>query len=107
MKVEQIIKQVGGRRAICGLTGVTESLISHWIKQNYISSHWIRFFIALKPELDWPDLLHGNTSEYTDLMNHDHVIRTRVARLGRLRLKVSRLRRKCSELVAAPADEQA
>ncbi|KWN78346.1 hypothetical protein WM28_10690 [Burkholderia ubonensis] len=105
MKVEQIIKQVGGRRAICGLTGVTESLISHWIKRNYISSHWIRFFIALKPELDWPDLLHGNTSEYTDLMNHEHVIRSRLASIHRLRSRVKRLKQEHEQLVGAPADQ--
>jgi len=101
MKVDAIIRQVGGRRCITGLTGVSESLISHWIKQQYIPSHWIRFFIALKPELDWPDLLNGNTSEYTDLMNHEHVIRSRLSQLARLRKRVKQLKEQHAQLVGS------
>ncbi|WP_423396060.1 hypothetical protein [Burkholderia sp. LMG 21824] len=105
MQVLRIIKEVGGRPAIVRLTGLHVSLISHWIKQDYIPSHWIRFFIALKPELDWPELLDGNTLEYTDLMNHEHVIRTRLSQLSRLRKRVKKLQAVAAQIV--PADELA
>ncbi|WP_448167709.1 hypothetical protein [Burkholderia ambifaria] len=99
MKVDRIIKDMGGRRCVKGLTGISESLISHWYKRQYIPTHWIRFFIALKPELDWPDLLNGNTSEYTDLMNHEHVIRSRLTQINRLRKRVKQLKQEHAQLV--------
>lgn len=106
MKVGEIIDGIGGRRAIQGLTGLTPGQISHWIKRDYIASHWIRFFIALKPELDWVELLHGNTREFTDLLNHEHVVTTRLARLGRLRKSVNRLKREADALAESVANEQ-
>lgn len=108
MKAGDIIDGVGGRRAVIALTGLSSGQLSHWIKYNYIASHWIRFFIALKPELDWLDLLQGDTREYTDLLNHEHVIRTRLGRLGKLKQTVNRLTREANELATAgPAEVQA
>jgi hypothetical protein len=100
MNAEEIIERVGGRRAVKSLTGVTEGNISHWITQNYIASHWIRFFIALRPELDWYELLHGNTQKYTDLLNHEPVLRTRVHRLKQLKKSIDHLQQKANSIEA-------
>lgn len=107
MNVEHIIDSVGGRNSVMCLTGVTSSQVSHWIKNNYIASHWIRFFIALKPELDWFDLLQGNTLEYTDLLNHEPILRTRFARLRGVKGSITRLKRRVDGAENEYADERA
>ena len=107
MNAEEIIERMGGRRAVKALTGVTDGNISHWITRNCIASHWIRFFIALRPELDWFELLHGNTLEYTDLLNHEPVLRTRFHRLKQLKKTIDRLKEKAEALEATNTSDRA
>ncbi|MFG7180710.1 hypothetical protein ACGYQ5_14375 [Burkholderia pseudomallei] len=107
MDVDRIINSVGGRNAVVCLTGLSPGQISHWVRNGYIASHWIRFFIALKPELDWFELLQGNTLEYTDLLNHEPILRTRFARLGGVRKSIGRLKRKLEDAENQYADDRA
>lgn len=107
MNVAKIVEHMGGRRAVRALTGVTDGQVTHWFTQEYIASHWIRFFIALHPEFDWFELLHGNTLEYTDLLNHEPVLHTRFQRLKQLKKTVERLKRKAEVIASGPADGQA
>ena len=81
MKVAEIIEAMGGRPSVTGLTGVKASQISHMFTRNHIPSHHIRLFIALRPELNWDDLLNGNTHVYMPLLTDKGVSANRFARV--------------------------
>lgn len=81
MNVPAIIAAMGGRRAVARLTGVKAPQISHMFTRKYIPSHHVRLFIALKPELDWNELLNSNTRDYAEVLMYEGVQDLRFARL--------------------------
>lgn len=68
MKAKEIIEAMGGLPYVRSLTGVTRSMVYLMISSESIASHHIRLFIAIRPELDWPNLLEADIAEYTDLL---------------------------------------
>lgn len=81
MNVGAIVDAMGGRLSVARLTGVKAPQISHMFTRQYIPSHHIRLFIALKPELDWIELLNSNTLEYIHVLSYRGVQDLRFARL--------------------------
>lgn len=81
MKVEKIIDQMGGRAYLMGLCDFSKSNLSHFVKLKQIPSHWIKLFIALRPELDWDDLLNSVTLDYAKVLSDKAVRDVRHARL--------------------------
>jgi DNA-binding transcriptional regulator YdaS (Cro superfamily) len=81
MNVSAIIEAMGGRPSVARLTGVKAPQISHMFTREYIPSHHIRLFIALRPELDWNELLNSNTCDYIDVLTYKGVQDLRFARL--------------------------
>lgn len=81
MRVKEIIEAMGGRAYVQGVCGVSKGQISHFHTFPYIPTHHIRLFIALKPELDWDDLLLSHTTPYIPLLTDKGVRGVRYARL--------------------------
>jgi hypothetical protein len=81
MNVSAIIEAMGGRPSVARLTGVKAAQISHMFTRKYIPSHHIRLFIALRPELNWDELLNANTLEYIPVLMDKGVRDIRYARL--------------------------
>ncbi|KNA31022.1 hypothetical protein ADU20_27230 [Burkholderia pseudomallei] len=46
-----------------------------------IADNLVRFFIALHPELDWPDMLEDDLPRFSALINEQSLRRLRAARL--------------------------
>lgn len=44
MNAKEFIETAGGLDRVKELTGLTSSAIYNWGQQNYIPSHWIKFF---------------------------------------------------------------
>lgn len=57
MDTKKIIAEVGGRKAVMEMTGLTKGRISQWVNDNKIPAPWLKFFQAKFPSLDWPHLL--------------------------------------------------
>lgn len=85
MKVEDIINSMGGRPYLMRVCGVSTSQVSHWITQNHIPSHWLKLFIALRPELEWVELLNFVTLEVDNVLNDKALRDVRYARLRNIR----------------------
>ena len=81
MKVHAIIEAMGGRACVARLWGVGSAQISHCYTRDYIPAHHIRLCIALRPELDWNDLLHSDTSLYIHVLLDSGVQNVRAVRL--------------------------
>ena len=81
MNVEQILSQMGGDRAVRRLTHSSPSTISQMKARRKIADHHLRFFIALRPELDWFFLLGDDVSRFVVLINEQSVRRLRLARM--------------------------
>jgi hypothetical protein len=91
MKVEKIIEQMGGRAYLMGLCDFSTSNLSHFIKLNQIPSHWIKLFIALRPELDWDDLLNSVTLDFSKVLSDKAVRDVRYARLRNIERRKNKL----------------
>jgi hypothetical protein len=85
MKVKAIIDAMGGRPYVVRVCGISNSQVSHFFKLNQIPSHWIKLFIALRPELDWPDLLNSVTHEYAAVLSDKALRDVRYARLRNIK----------------------
>lgn len=83
MNVAEIIDAMGGRPYVARLCGVSLPQISHFYTRGYIPEHHVRLFIALRPELNWSDFLHSDTSAYIPLLMDKGVKDVRYARLRR------------------------
>jgi hypothetical protein len=80
MKVNEIIDAMGGRAHVRMLTGVTRGMIHLMVTNANIAPHHIRFFIALRPELDWPVLLDADLDQFADLLADKRLVSVRNAR---------------------------
>jgi hypothetical protein len=69
MNVKQIIQSMGGRKAVSRLTGVPPHYVSQMQSQQRLADHHLRFFIALRPELEWPVLLGDDYCRFIPLIN--------------------------------------
>jgi hypothetical protein len=81
MNVEKILARMGGDRRVRSLIDSHPSTISQMKARRKIADHCIRFFIALRPELDWPDLLDDDLPRFSALINEQSVRRLRASRL--------------------------
>lgn len=85
MKVKEIIAAMGGRPYVQRLCGVGKAQLSKFHTLPYIPVHHIKLFIALRPELDWNDLLHSHTLPYISVLTDKGVRDVRYARLRRIK----------------------
>lgn len=85
MDVEKILIAMGGDRTVRRLIDSSPSTISQMKARGSIPGHHVRLFIALRPELDWPDLLDADIARFSALINEDSIRRLRVARTRRKR----------------------
>lgn len=81
MNVDAIIQAMGGRASVVRLCGVKAAQVSHMYTRQYIPSHHIRLFIALRPELNWDELLNSDTQVYIPVLTDKGVQNVRYARL--------------------------
>lgn len=87
MKVKAIIDAMGGRPYVMRVCGISTSQISHFFKLDQIPSHWIKLFIAMRPELEWDELLNSVTQEYAPLLSDKALRDVRYARLRNIKRK--------------------
>lgn len=87
MKVKEIIDAMGGKAYVQRLTGVKKAQLSKFHNVPYIPVHHIKLFIALRPELDWPELLNSHTSPYIPVLTDKGVRDVRYARVRRIKQK--------------------
>lgn len=69
MQVQPIITAMGGRQAVMDLTGINSPAFSQMKSRGRIPDHHLRYFIALKPHLDWEDLLETDYSRFSTLFS--------------------------------------
>lgn len=81
MKVDEIYAAMGGRNRIMRLTDLQPPQVSRMYTRNRITDHWIRFFIALRPELDWHYLLENDSLQFTEILSDSGIRNIRDARL--------------------------
>lgn len=81
MNVEKILSEMGGGRSVRRLIHSSPSTISQMKARQKIADNIVRFFIALRPELDWPDLLDADLPRFSALINEKTVRRLRAARM--------------------------
>jgi hypothetical protein len=81
MNVDKILAQMGGPRRVRLLIGSSPSTISQMKARGKIADNLVRFFIALHPELDWPDLLDTDLQRFSALINEQSLRRLRASRL--------------------------
>ncbi|ARK56281.1 hypothetical protein [Burkholderia pseudomallei] len=81
MNVEKILIEMGGDRAVRQLLHSSPSAISQMKGRRKIADHLVRFFIALRPELDWPGLLEHDLPRFSALINEKTVRRLRAVRM--------------------------
>ncbi|OYD65985.1 UNVERIFIED_ORG: hypothetical protein BDU10_8637 [Burkholderia sp. CF145] len=80
MNVKLIVKLMGGRKAVSRLTGVPPHYVSQMQSQHRLADHHLRFFIALRPELEWSVLLGDDYERFTTLINEKALRNLRVRR---------------------------
>lgn len=85
MKVKEIIAAMGGKPYVQRLCGVGKAQLSKFHNVPYIPVHHIKLFIALRPELDWADLLNSHTSPYISVLTDKGVRDVRYARIRRIK----------------------
>lgn len=51
MDVGTIIDELGGNKAVMGMTGLTKGRISQWRTENHIPRAWRKFFAGRRPDL--------------------------------------------------------
>lgn len=81
MKVGEIYDAMGGRGYIMRITDLQPPRVSRMYTQNHIPSHWIRFFIALRPELDWPYLLDSDSRKFAEILANTSIRDLRMQRM--------------------------
>lgn len=81
MKVDEIYTALGGRNIIMRLTDLQPPQVSRMYTNNRIPSHWVRFFIALRPELDWHFLLDTDAPRFIEILSDAGVRNVRYARM--------------------------
>lgn len=81
MNVEKILDKMGGPRRVRFLIDSSPSTISQMKARGKIADNLVRFFIALRPELDWPDMLGDDLPRFSALINEQSLRRLRAARL--------------------------
>ncbi|MBK3333526.1 hypothetical protein GA845_00575 [Burkholderia pseudomallei] len=79
--MEKILSEMGGGLSVRRLIHSSPSTISQMKARQKIADHLVRFFIALRPELDWPDLLDVDLPRFSALINEKTVRRLRAARM--------------------------
>ncbi|KAA1015951.1 hypothetical protein FVF58_00940 [Paraburkholderia panacisoli] len=90
MNVKQIVQLMGGRNAVSRLTGVPPHYVSQMQSQHRLADHYLRFFIALRPELEWAVLLGDDYCRFIPLINDKALTRLRNGRKnGRIKHKKS------------------
>lgn len=57
MDARQAVDELGGRRAVQDLTGLTRGRIHQWVTWNRIPRPWVLFLKEKRPDLDWESLL--------------------------------------------------
>ena len=68
MNVEKIITAMGGRKATMRLLAIRSPAISQMIARKRIGNAQLRFFIALRPELNWAELLNTDYPRFSTLI---------------------------------------
>lgn len=81
MNVEKIITAMGGRKATMRLLGISSPAISQMIARKRIGSAHLRFFIALRPELNWAELLNTDYPRFSTLIAEQPLRRLRAQRM--------------------------
>lgn len=87
MNVKAIIAAMGGKAYVQRLTGVKKAQLSKFHNVPYIPVHHIKLFIALRPELNWPELLNSHTLPYIPVLTDKGVRDVRYARIRNMRRK--------------------
>ncbi|WP_439891577.1 hypothetical protein ACS7SF_02755 [Ralstonia sp. 25C] len=85
MDARQIIAAFGGVSNVMRITGVTRSRVSHFAVRNEIPHHYVRLFIALRPELNWVDLLGNEYPHYGAILHDAGIEKMRMQRLRELK----------------------
>ncbi|TCK36690.1 hypothetical protein B0G84_5703 [Paraburkholderia sp. BL8N3] len=85
MNVIEILEAMGGRAKVASLVRVCPAQMTQMRTRGKIADHNIRFFIALRPELDWPELLEEDFERFVPVLNEKHLVRLRKMRLWRQR----------------------
>ncbi len=49
INVEQFISDIGGRKLLIELTGLSKGRISQWVIENHIPRAWARYFLEKYP----------------------------------------------------------
>ncbi len=49
MDIENFIKDIGGRKVLIELTGLTKGRISQWVTENKIPRPWIKYLLEIYP----------------------------------------------------------
>lgn len=80
MNVIKIIELMGGRKTVSGLIGMAPQYVSQMRSQHRFADHHLRFFIALRPELEWPVLLGDDYGRFESLINDESLKRLSAAR---------------------------
>jgi DNA-binding transcriptional regulator YdaS (Cro superfamily) len=78
MNVEKIITAMGGRKATMRLLAIRSPAISQMIARKRIGNAQLRFFIALRPELNWAELLNTDYPRFSTLIADQSLRRLRV-----------------------------
>lgn len=81
MNVEKILAQMGGAARVRSLIGSSPSNMSQMKARGKIADNLVRFFIALRPELDWPNLLDDDLARFSATINLQSLRRLRASRL--------------------------
>ncbi|TCG08358.1 hypothetical protein BZM27_12545 [Paraburkholderia steynii] len=81
MKVLEIFELMGGRPYIMRLTDLQAARLSLMATKNHIPSHWVRLFIALRPELDWTYLLDSDSPKFMEIRANSFIRDLRAQRM--------------------------
>jgi hypothetical protein len=81
MKVREIYDAIGGRSYIMRLTDLQPPQVSRMYTRNRIPSHWVRLFIALRPELDWHYLLDFDSPRFIEILDNSFIRDVRLQRM--------------------------
>lgn len=50
MEIENFIKEIGGRKFVIELTGLSKGRISQWVVANQIPRPWVKFLVEKFPK---------------------------------------------------------
>lgn len=72
MTAAELLKKIGGTKAVQEITGLSKASISQWRTGNSIPRHWLLLFREKFPELDLPREWNGAPVQQ-DKQSHEQV----------------------------------